>query len=117
MTIADFYGIIDADYNEVMGHLVKEDRVYKYLNRFVEENMYAIFDKAYSEGNYEEAFRATHSLKGMCLNLGFSKLESASSDVCEELRHGAPKIDISEMIEIMKIYYDEVVDNIKKITI
>ena len=33
-----------------------------------------------------QAFRAAHTIKGICLNLGFDKLYQASSDITEQLR-------------------------------
>ena len=39
-------------------------------------------------GNVEEAFRAAHTIKGMCQNLSFSKLADSSHDITEVLRSG-----------------------------
>ena len=41
--------------------------------------------------NYEKVlgrFRAAHTLKGVCVNLGFDKLYEASSKITEQLRAG-----------------------------
>ena len=38
--------------------------------------------------NREEAFRAAHTLKGVCLNLGFDNLYKASSAITEIFRAG-----------------------------
>ena len=34
----------------------------------------------------EEAFRAAHTLKGVCLNLGFDELYEVSAEITEKLR-------------------------------
>ena len=36
--------------------------------------------------NAEKAFRAAHTLKGICLNLGLKNLYTVSSDLTEKLR-------------------------------
>ena len=41
------------------------------------------------EQNYEEAFRAAHTLKGICQNLAFVQLYDSSAQLCEALRGGA----------------------------
>ena len=40
------------------------------------------------EKNYEEAFRAAHTIKGVCQNLSIDKLQASSSRLCESLRNG-----------------------------
>ena len=44
--------------------------------------------EAIAAGNVEEAFRAAHTLKGVCLNLGFDNLYKASSAITEIFRAG-----------------------------
>ncbi len=41
---------------------------------------------ACAEGRGEDAFRAAHTLKGVCSNLGFDRLYEASSALTEKLR-------------------------------
>ena len=38
------------------------------------------------EGDYEEAFRAAHTLKGVSQNLSFTKLYRSSHEITEALR-------------------------------
>ena len=40
----------------------------------------------FAEKNAEKAFRAAHTLKGICLNLGLKNLYTVSSDLTEKLR-------------------------------
>lgn len=115
MTIIEFYEKVGGDYNEVIGRLLKDERIYKYLNKFVGGDDYNALKKLCDDQNWEEAFRCVHSLKGMCLNLGISKLAASSSALCEELRHGAPNCDISGMLEEVKNDYEVAVSSIKEI--
>lgn len=116
MTLNEFYDAVGSDYSEVLNRLNKEERIVKYLLKFASENTLEDFEKSYETGNFEEAFRVVHSMKGMCLNLGLSKLCDISSDVCVDLRNGPPKEDISEKIDILRKEYNIAMDNIKLIS-
>jgi hypothetical protein len=59
------------------------------------------------------AFRASHSLKGLSLNLGFTGLQEASSLLCETLRGGDPHSDIKPLLEDVDVEYNKVVSAIK----
>ena len=44
--------------------------------------------------DYPEAFRAAHTIKGVCQNLSFDRLLASSSQLSEALRHGyTPEAD------------------------
>lgn len=116
MIIREFYEAIDSDYREVLNRLCKDERIEKYLLKFVSANNMDDFEKAYEAKDYKEAFRVVHSMKGMSLNLGLSKLCEQSSEVCEELREGSPKEDISRKIEKLRETYTYTIDNIKLIS-
>ena len=74
MTIKECYDAMGADYQNT-------------LNRFPNEAFIKKFE-AIAAGNVEEAFRAAHTLKGVCLNLGFDNLYKASSAITEIFRAG-----------------------------
>lgn len=44
--------------------------------------------EAMEAGDVETAFRAAHTLKGICANLGFKSLFEVSHDITEALRAG-----------------------------
>lgn len=56
--------------------------------KFLDDNSYANLKDAIAAGNVEEAFRTAHTLKGVCLNLGFDNLYKASSAITEIFREG-----------------------------
>lgn len=112
MTVQEFYTAVGSDYNEVIGRLGKEERIYKYLDRFAQSNSIAEVDTALEAKNWEAAFRATHSLKGVCLNLGIGKLGASSSNLCEMLRGGEPTEDITEAVGVMRADYADTMDAI-----
>lgn len=116
MTVREFYEAIESDYEEVLGRLCKEERIEKYLRKFITECSMEDFDNAFNSNDFKEAFRVVHSIKGMCLSLGFTKLGEVSSVVCEELRYGPPQGDISSEVENLRKVYTFTTDNIKLIS-
>lgn len=115
MDLKEFFKHVGGDYNEVISRLGKEDRIIKYLIRFVESDPLSEFDRALDDNNIEECFRTLHSIKGMCLNLGLGDLGKSSSRLCEEYRNGAPDKDVTDLIEITRNDYKVTVDNINEI--
>lgn len=99
MTIKECYEAMNGNYDEVVGRLMGEARVIKYVRKFAANTEFADFETAYAEKNWQEAFRHIHSLKGMCANLSMTQLFTSSSELCETLRGGEPSIDITDMIE------------------
>ena len=115
MNLEKFYADINGDFTGVMDRLMKEERVLKYLGKFGAGDEYTSIKAALDAQNYEEAFRLVHSLKGMAANLGLTELFSASDVLCEELRGGAPEIDITDMLADVKVKYEDTIAAIKEL--
>lgn len=93
MTVQEFYATVNGNYDEVMGRLLKEERVVKYLRIFVESDEMQQLQDTLAAEDWPEAFRHSHSIKGMCLNLALTQLATSSSILCETLRPGIPTED------------------------
>ena len=90
MTIEQFYETINGDYNEVLHRLVNERIVTKFVCKFLQDPTFFNLEEAILHQQPEEAFIAAHTLKGVCLNLGFSQLGKEVAELTELLR---PKDD------------------------
>lgn len=112
MTIEQFYAVTGGNYSEVLGRIGKEERVKKYLLRFPDTDELIQMNECISAENWPEAFRHIHSLKGMALTLGLSRLAGSGSELCETMRHGAPEVDISDMIRTVQKDFDDTVEAI-----
>ena len=65
-------------------------------------------------GNREEAFRAAHTIKGICANLAFNTLLASSEELTEALRNGAPpKPGEEELIRRVEEDYSRAVQTIR----
>ena len=68
MTFQEFYQTIGGDYNEVLARLSSERLVQKFVLKFPLDGSYDLLCSALETGNREEAFRAAHTIKGICQN-------------------------------------------------
>jgi len=94
MTLQECYVALGGDYDEAVGRLRSERLIQKFALRFLEDGSYELFCKAMAEKNYEEAFRAAHTIKGVCQNLAFTRLATSSSLMSDALRNGwTPEAD------------------------
>lgn len=64
MELKEVYEKIGGDYDDVVRRLMGEKLVRKFLLKFLDDKSYADLERTLSEGDYKEAFRAAHTLKG-----------------------------------------------------
>ena len=96
MTVKECYDKMGGKYDEVMGRLRIEERVAKFLRMIVADQSYTLLCDSVASGNVGEAFRASHTLKGMCANLSLTRLMDSASALTEVLRgktEFAPEVD------------------------
>lgn len=98
MNLSEFYGKVGGEYEEVKSRLLKDERIVKYLLKFPSSGDYENLQAALVEEKWEDAFRYSHNLKGICMNLGLKFLFEPSSALCENLRGGSPKEDCAPMM-------------------
>ena len=88
MTLKECYAALGGDYESVMGRLPSEKFVQKFVLKFVNDGSYELLLRSMEAGDYAEAFRAAHTIKGVCQNLDFTLLYRSSSELSEALRNG-----------------------------
>lgn len=94
MTLQECYRAMGGDYEDVISRLRSERLVQKFVLKFLDDGSYELLCASIEEKNFNEAFRAAHTLKGMCQNLGFARLAASSGRLTEALRHGwTPEAD------------------------
>ena len=60
----------------------------RFVRMFPADGSYTQLCEAIAQGDVETAFRAAHTLKGLCLNLGFESLYRVDAALTEELPAG-----------------------------
>ena len=87
MTLQDCYAKLHGDCDEVFSRLRSERLVQKFVLKFLDDPSYASLEKAMADRDRETAFRASHTIKGMCQNLSFTKLGDSADKLTEALRN------------------------------
>lgn len=88
MTLQECYAAMGGNYEDAIGRLRSERLVQKFVLKFMADGSYDLLCRSLEEKNYSEAFRAAHTIKGVCQNLSLTKLQDSSSRLCESLRGG-----------------------------
>ena len=115
MTLREFYEGIEGSYDEAIKRLMNEKLMLKYLGKFAASGDYAAMMEAVAAGDWEAAFRHSHNLKGVCLNLGLGRLARSASTLCDSLRGGAPAGDVSGLVSQVEADYALVLEGIKAV--
>ena len=111
MTVRDCYEELGSDFDKVLSRLVSEALVKKFALKFLDDPSFGQLETALADKDAETAFRAAHTLKGICLNLGFDNLYKASFDITEKLR-GRDTEGCEELLAKVEEQYNNTVDAI-----
>lgn len=114
MTIKECYEKMGSDYEKVLERIPGEAIITKFAKKFLDDGSYNNLINAMAENNAQDAFRAVHTLKGICLNLGFDTLYKASHELTEKLRGGQMN-GCEEDLEAVKAAYKLTVDAIRQL--
>ena len=112
MDLKEFYTSINGDYEGVVSRLRSEKMVRKFVLKFLNDSSYDNLVKSLEENNYEEAFRASHTIKGICQNLGFTVLGDSSSTLTDALRNGWRE-GAEELVKKVKEDYRQTAEAVK----
>lgn len=119
MLLKECYDALGEDYEAVRQRISREETIRKFVIKFLSEPSYGNLCQSLESENYEEAFRAAHSLKGVSTNLGFQKLGNSASELTEYLRGSENKqIDREECGRLMECVsgdYETVVEAVRKL--
>ena len=110
----DFYEQLGLNYGEVIGRLGSDGIIRKFVIKFLSDKSYQNLKEGLEEKDVEKAFRAAHTLKGICLNLGFSNLYTPSSAITEKLRGGEME-GCEELFAQVQAEYEKLETAIQKI--
>lgn len=110
MTVKECYDAMGADYSEVEGRLRTEERIRKFVCKVPEDQSYALLCDSLKQRDMDEAFRAAHTIKGVCQNLALTKLGHSAAALSDRLRdrreYGE---DVEELFaQVQKDYIEKV---------
>ena len=107
MTIVECYQQLGGNLENVKTRLPSDSLIKRFIITCLDDSSYSELCDALQKGQRDEAFRAAHTLKGVCANLGFDQLENSASALTELLRPkdiGIPEEAVSMMNEVKRDY-------------
>lgn len=107
MDLEKFYHDINGDYNNTLARLGSKELIEHFVNQFLLDPTYSELLKAYKNHDIDNAFLSSHTLKGICYNLGFTSLGGASSELTEILRKHTFE-NSSRILENVKEEYNKI---------
>lgn len=113
MTMQKCYAAIGADYNEVLGRLRSEKLIQKFVLKFLNDGSYSLLCGSMDSGDLDTAFRASHTIKGICDNLGFTQLGRSSHALTEALRV-RDGVEAAGLFRQVKVDYEKTVTAIQE---
>jgi HPt (histidine-containing phosphotransfer) domain-containing protein len=115
MTIKECYEEMGGDYDAIMNRLGNEDRVRRFLPKILKDPSYELLCTSLEKKDVPEAFRAAHTMKGVCQNLAVTRLATSSSEMAELLRNREEYgEDIEPVLEKVKKDYAQMSDCINR---
>ena len=112
MNIRECYEKMGANFDEVLQRLGSENFIQRFAVRFLDDTSFQMIKDGIAANDAELAFRGAHTLKGVCSNLGFTKLYEESSRLTEILR-GRELVGYEEALEEVQKQYDITVEAIR----
>ena len=100
MTLKECYERFGGDYEDVFSRLRTEERIEKFIIRFLEDGSYSQLCDCLASDDAEGAFRAAHTLKGIAQNFSFTGLYESGERLTEALRPetGDPSADFKKLL-------------------
>ena len=112
MTVKECYEQMGSDYEGVLGRMGSEAMIKRFALKFLQDPSFNNLKENLEKNDGEEAFRAAHTLKGVCLNLGFDELYEVSAEITEKLR-GKETVGCEDMFQKVEEKYQKTVNAIK----
>ena len=115
MTVKECYECLGADYEDVSCRLRSEERILKFLKMVLKDTSFKDLCDAMEEQDYEKAFRAVHTLKGVLLNLGLTVQGRYAAALTEALRGRQENEEIKPLFTQLVSSYGEMCSAIKEL--
>ena len=114
LSVRECYEKMGGNYDGVLSRLGNEMLIRKFVIKFLKDPSFQDPPAAIEKSDAESAFRAAHTLKGICLNLGFDNLYKPSEALTEKLRGGELN-GYETLYDEVKEQYDKTVEAINEI--
>lgn len=114
MTLEELYTLTGGNCRETVGRFGDAEMVKRFVRKFSNDTSFSQLKNALDSGDTETAFRACHTLKGVCLNLGFGNLLEVCIEMTELLRRSLLD-EAREKFPALETRYNELMDAVSKL--
>lgn len=115
MTIEECYNKLGGSFEQAEKRLPSVSLIKRFVAKFPDDSSFSELCNAMQNGERADAFRAAHTLKGVCANLSFDRLFSSAEQLTEALRQETEAIpqNAFSLLEDVKKDYELTVDTIR----
>ena len=114
MTLQEFYTRIGGNYDDTLRRIPSEALVRKFVLKYPNDPSFGQLKDALAAQDWETAFRASHTLKGVAQNLGMDRLYKTAATLCDAVRGPKPLEDASLWPPVMAAH-EEVLAAIREL--
>ena len=118
MTLQELYRNIDGDYDQALKVLRMDKLLDKHIRKLTQNGVVDRLVEAGQSMDPTQLFEAAHAAKGVCANLGLTRLAEAASEIAEEFRPGNPRLmsdaEVAEKLRQIATQYAKTADGIQK---
>ena len=116
MTLNELYAQIGGDYDQALRVLRIEKLVDKHIRKLPKGGVADALIEAGKTMDPTQLFETAHAVKGVCGNLGLTKLAAAASEITEEFRPGSGRklsdAEVGERLRSFEALYQQTRDGI-----
>ena len=116
MTLQELYQNIDGNYDQAIRDLRMEKLMDKHIRKLTKNGVVDKLIEAGKEKDPVQLFECAHAVKGVCSNLGLTRLADAASEIAEEYRAGNSRKlsdeEINEKLQEIESVYKKTVEAI-----
>lgn len=109
MDLKNFYKKVGGSYEEVSSRLPTDKLVEKFVLMLPKEPCFRNLKAGMENQDWQSAFAACHTLKGVAANLALTTLYNSTEALTEDLRGGTPGPNTQHDFEQVKIDFENVI--------
>ena len=116
MTLQELYQNIGGDYDQAIRVLRMEKLVDKHIRKLTKNGVVDALLAAGETMDPTQLFETAHAVKGVCANLGLTKISEAASEITENYRPGSDRRfsdeEISDKLKALAELYQKTSEGI-----
>lgn len=109
MDLKNFYQKVGGSYEEIRARLPTDKLVEKFILMLLKEPCFGNLKAAMENQDWQAAFDACHTLKGVSANLALTTLYNSTKALTEDLRSGNPAPNTQQDFEKVKNDFEKVI--------